>query len=105
MIALPVLLVFGAIALASSFAFPDHRHRKNLVGSVGLGVSIAMYASPLIVMVSYLFAPLKCLLLYFCLVKKRQNTKILILVIVEKGDTNKECGIHATTIIIVLILG
>ncbi|CAL5206582.1 unnamed protein product [Lathyrus oleraceus] len=50
MIAFPILLVFCAIALASSFAFPDHRHRKNLVGSVGLGVSIAMYASPLIVM-------------------------------------------------------
>ncbi|CAK8570269.1 unnamed protein product [Lathyrus sativus] len=50
MIALPVLLLFCVIALVSSFAFPDHRHRKNLVGSVGLGVSIALYASPLIVM-------------------------------------------------------
>jgi hypothetical protein len=55
MIALPVLLSFCAIALASAFAFPDHRHRKLLVGSIGLGISIAMYASPLIVMVSFLF--------------------------------------------------
>ncbi|WJX16608.1 hypothetical protein P8452_06614 [Trifolium repens] len=50
MIALPVLLSFCAIALASAFAFPDHSHRKLLVGSIGLGISIAMYASPLIVM-------------------------------------------------------
>ncbi|MED6186838.1 hypothetical protein PIB30_070583 [Stylosanthes scabra] len=50
-IAIPVLIVFSAIAIASAFAFPgDHRHRKLLVGSVGLGVSIAMYASPLVVM-------------------------------------------------------
>lgn len=50
MTAIPVLLVFCAIALASAFAFPDHSHRKQLVGSVGLGVAIAMYASPLVVM-------------------------------------------------------
>jgi len=61
MIAIPVLLVFCAIALASAFAFPDHSHRKQLVGSVGLGVSIAMYASPLVVMVSHLFLPLQIL--------------------------------------------
>ncbi|MED6221053.1 hypothetical protein PIB30_050732 [Stylosanthes scabra] len=48
--AIPVLIVFCAIAIASAFAFPDHRHRKLLVGSVGLGVSIAMYSSPLVAM-------------------------------------------------------
>ncbi|KAK7385028.1 hypothetical protein VNO78_30735 [Psophocarpus tetragonolobus] len=50
MITVPVLIVFSAIAIASSFAFKDHRHRKNLVGGVGLGVSIAMYSSPLVAM-------------------------------------------------------
>ncbi|KAK7320874.1 hypothetical protein VNO77_30768 [Canavalia gladiata] len=50
MTAVPVLIVFGAIAVVSAFAFPDHRHRKLLVGSIGLGVSVAMYASPLVVM-------------------------------------------------------
>lgn len=70
MIAFPILLVFCAIALASSFAFPDHRQRKNLVGSVGLGVSIAMYASPLIVMVSLSFSSTQI----FVTIKKKQNT-------------------------------
>ncbi|KAK7377357.1 hypothetical protein VNO80_02780 [Phaseolus coccineus] len=50
MTALPVLTVFCIIAIVSSFAFHDHRHRKLLVGSVGLGVSIAMYSSPLVAM-------------------------------------------------------
>ncbi|XP_061360130.1 bidirectional sugar transporter SWEET3-like [Gastrolobium bilobum] len=50
MTAIPVLIAFCAIAVASAFAFPDHRHRKLLVGSIGLGVSITMYASPLVVM-------------------------------------------------------
>lgn len=70
MITFPILLVFCAIALASSFAFPDHRHRKNLVGSVGLGVSIAMYASPLIVMVSLSVSATQI----FVTIKKKQNT-------------------------------
>ncbi|XP_057442851.1 bidirectional sugar transporter SWEET3-like [Lotus japonicus] len=48
--AIPVILVFCAIALVSAFNFPDHRHRKLLVGSVGLGVAVAMYASPLVAM-------------------------------------------------------
>lgn len=61
MTAVPVLLVFCAIALVSAFAFPDHRHRKLLVGSAGLGVSVAMYASPLVAMVSHLCLPLKFL--------------------------------------------
>ncbi|XP_057721640.1 bidirectional sugar transporter SWEET3 [Arachis stenosperma] len=51
MTTIPVLIVFCAIAIASAFAFPgDHGHRKLLVGSVGLGVSVAMYGSPLVVM-------------------------------------------------------
>ncbi|XP_027338949.1 bidirectional sugar transporter SWEET3 [Abrus precatorius] len=50
MTVVPVLLVFCAIAIASAFAFIDHGHRKLLVGSIGLGVSVAMYASPLVVM-------------------------------------------------------
>ncbi|CAJ1972346.1 unnamed protein product [Sphenostylis stenocarpa] len=45
-----VLTVFGVIAITSAFAFPDHHHRKLLVGSISLGVSIALYASPLIAM-------------------------------------------------------
>ncbi|KAG4954569.1 hypothetical protein AAZX31_14G149700 [Glycine max] len=50
MTAVPVLIVFCVIAIVSAFVFPDHRHRKLLVGSIGLGVSIAMYGSPLVVM-------------------------------------------------------
>lgn len=57
MIAVPVLIVFCVIAIASSFAYNDHRHRKLLVGSIGLGVSIAMYSSPLVAMVSHLCLP------------------------------------------------
>ncbi|BAT82208.1 bidirectional sugar transporter SWEET3-like [Vigna umbellata] len=45
-----VLTVVGVIAIVSTFAISDHRHRKLLVGSVSLGVSIALYASPLVVM-------------------------------------------------------
>ncbi|KAK7311463.1 hypothetical protein RJT34_09618 [Clitoria ternatea] len=50
MTAIPVMLVFCIIALLSAFAFHDNRHRKLLVGSFGLGVSVAMYASPLVAM-------------------------------------------------------
>ncbi|XP_054789094.1 bidirectional sugar transporter SWEET3-like [Prosopis cineraria] len=50
MTAIPVLLVFCITAIISAFAFHDHRHRKLLVGSIGLVVSIAMYGSPLVVM-------------------------------------------------------
>ncbi|WVY90430.1 hypothetical protein V8G54_035944 [Vigna mungo] len=45
-----VLTVVGVIAIVSTFAIPDHRHRKLLVGSISLGVSIALYASPLVAM-------------------------------------------------------
>ncbi|KAL2339650.1 hypothetical protein Fmac_007590 [Flemingia macrophylla] len=50
MVGIPVLLLFCIIAAVSAFAFHDSRHRKLLVGSIGLGVSVAMYASPLVVM-------------------------------------------------------
>ncbi|KAK7410685.1 hypothetical protein VNO78_01677 [Psophocarpus tetragonolobus] len=51
MTVIPVLLLFSVIALFSAFAFHDDHHRKKLlVGSVGLGVSVAMYGSPLVVM-------------------------------------------------------
>jgi len=53
MTAAAVLTVVGVIAIVSTFAIPDHRHRKLLVGSVSLGVSIALYASPLVAMVSH----------------------------------------------------
>ncbi|KAF7830673.1 bidirectional sugar transporter SWEET3 [Senna tora] len=50
MTAIPVMVVFCIIALVSTFAFHDNRHRKLLVGSIGLVVSVALYASPLVVM-------------------------------------------------------
>lgn len=49
---IPVLLVSCLVALLSAFAFHDHGHRKAFVGSVGLVASVAMYGSPLVVMVS-----------------------------------------------------
>lgn len=53
MTAIPVIIVFCIIAVVSTFVFHDHRQRKLLVGCIGLVVSIAMYASPLVVMVSH----------------------------------------------------
>ncbi|OIW15252.1 hypothetical protein TanjilG_16502 [Lupinus angustifolius] len=50
MVATPVLLLFCITAIVSAFAFHDNAHRKQLVGSIGLVVSIAMYGSPLVVM-------------------------------------------------------
>ncbi|KAK7318585.1 hypothetical protein RJT34_03288 [Clitoria ternatea] len=55
MIAIPVMLMFSIIALLSAFAFHDNHHQKLLIGSVGLGVSVAMYASSLVAMVSNLY--------------------------------------------------
>lgn len=48
LITIPVLLVFCITAAVSAFAFQDNRHRKLLVGSLGLGVSVALYGSPLV---------------------------------------------------------
>ncbi|CAL0305451.1 unnamed protein product [Lupinus luteus] len=50
MIAIPILLVFCIIATVSIFAFHNNEHRKLLVGSIGLFVSVVMYGSPLVVM-------------------------------------------------------
>lgn len=49
---LSVILVFCLTAILSAFVFHDHHHRKMFVGSIGLAASIAMYGSPLVVMVS-----------------------------------------------------
>ena len=49
-----ILAVFCFIAFVSAFAIPGHRYRKLLVGSIGLAVSIALYASPLVAMVTLL---------------------------------------------------
>ncbi|KAI3731356.1 hypothetical protein L1987_62544 [Smallanthus sonchifolius] len=45
-----VIIFFSIIALISTYVFHDHKTRKQLVGGVGLIASIAMYASPLVVM-------------------------------------------------------
>lgn len=50
MIMTPVLLVFCIVAAVSAFSFHDTAHRKLLVGSIGLGVSVALYGSPLVAM-------------------------------------------------------
>ncbi|GLT35832.1 hypothetical protein SLA2020_102500 [Shorea laevis] len=44
-----VVLVFCTAAIISALVFHDHHHRKVFVGSVGLVASVAMYASPLVV--------------------------------------------------------
>ncbi|CAH1430223.1 unnamed protein product [Lactuca virosa] len=45
-----VILIFSMTALVSAYLLHDHHTRKRLVGSVGLLVAVAMYASPLVVM-------------------------------------------------------
>ncbi|XP_058781465.1 bidirectional sugar transporter SWEET3-like isoform X1 [Vicia villosa] len=45
-----VLAVFGVTAAVSAFVLHDSPHRKLLVGSVGLCVSVALYGSPLVAM-------------------------------------------------------
>jgi len=57
MIATPVLLVFCITAAVSTFSLHDTAHRKLLVGSIGLGVSVALYGSPLVAMVSNFLLP------------------------------------------------
>ena len=59
MVTIPALLVFFITAAVSVFAFHDNSHRKLLVGSLGLGVSVAMYGSPLVAMVSLFLFPLQ----------------------------------------------
>lgn len=53
MITVPVLVVFCITVAVSAFAIHDSSHRKLLVGSIGLGVSVALYGSPLVAMVSH----------------------------------------------------
>jgi solute carrier family 50 (sugar transporter) len=55
MITTPVLLVFCITAAVSTFFLHDTTHRKLLVGGIGLVVSVALYGSPLVAMVSYSF--------------------------------------------------
>nr|KYP63825.1 Protein RUPTURED POLLEN GRAIN 1 [Cajanus cajan] len=63
--AIPVLLLFSIIVAVSAFAFHDNRHRKLLVGSIGSGVSVAMYTSPLVVMVSDSSLPFTVIFCYY----------------------------------------
>ncbi|OIT06418.1 PREDICTED: bidirectional sugar transporter SWEET3b [Nicotiana attenuata] len=45
----PIILICVATGIISAFVFHDHRRRKVFVGSIGLVASVAMYASPLVV--------------------------------------------------------
>ena len=54
-IAATVILVCSITAIISLFVFHDHHHHKVFVGTVGLVASVAMYAAPLVVVVSHLF--------------------------------------------------
>lgn len=49
---IPILVAFCITAVISVFFFRDHHSRKVFVGSVGLCSAIAMYGSPLVVVVS-----------------------------------------------------
>ncbi|XP_019415371.1 PREDICTED: bidirectional sugar transporter SWEET3-like isoform X2 [Lupinus angustifolius] len=90
MIAIPILLVFCITVTVSAFAFHDNEHRKLLVGSVGLCVSVAMYGSPLVAMgPSVIGIPLSILqLALHCKYRKRSvqesNKEDL-----EKGNLEK----------------
>lgn len=52
--AILVIIAFSISAVISAFVFHDHHHRKMFIGSVGLVTSVAMYSSPLVVVVSYI---------------------------------------------------
>ncbi|PPS14064.1 hypothetical protein GOBAR_AA06527 [Gossypium barbadense] len=49
-----VMVIFTVTAIISAFVFHDHHHRKVFVGTIGLVASVAMYAAPLVVVVSRL---------------------------------------------------
>lgn len=51
-ILIPMLLIFIGTVAISAFVFHDHHNRKLIVGSVGLVAAVAMYGSPLVVVVS-----------------------------------------------------
>ncbi|KAA8533641.1 hypothetical protein F0562_030925 [Nyssa sinensis] len=57
MMVIPVILAFCITAIISAFVFHDRYHRKVFVGSIGLVASVAMYGSPLVVVVSLLLFP------------------------------------------------
>lgn len=114
---LPVLLLFSIVAAVSSFAFHDHHSRKIFTGSVGLVVSVGMYGSPLVVMVSHLAffsssifvfgnfkhacscMPVETNHWLFCSVVST------LYIIAEASNTNKKRGIHAILLIIFFIPG
>lgn len=63
--AISVILVFCITAIISTFVFYDHPHRKICVGSVGLVASVAMYGSPLVVVVSHFYSSrFSCLMIF-----------------------------------------
>ncbi|MCD9640457.1 Bidirectional sugar transporter sweet3 [Datura stramonium] len=45
----PIIVICVATGIISAFVFHEHRRRKVFVGSIGLVASVAMYASPLVV--------------------------------------------------------
>ena len=50
-----VMLVFASISTVSLLALRDQKHRKMLVGTSGMIVTVVMYASPLSIIVSIEF--------------------------------------------------
>jgi solute carrier family 50 protein (sugar transporter) len=48
-----VIIGFCTTAIISALAFHDHHHRKVFIGSIGIVASVAMYGSPLVVVVSH----------------------------------------------------
>jgi solute carrier family 50 protein (sugar transporter) len=48
----PILTIFGTAVFFSSFSMHTHQMRKVFVGSIGLVVSVLMYGSPLVAVVS-----------------------------------------------------
>lgn len=104
--AMLVLLAFGISAAISAFVFHDHHHRKMFIGSVGLVASVAMYGSPLVVVVSN---PIHIRLTSIHSVKYvhiymfQINVGCYCKCHTEKSHSNKECGVHALLPVSVLI--
>lgn len=78
MMTVPVILNIFITATISAFIFHDHHHRKLFVGSVRL-VSSALYASPLVAMVSSLttMMPILAFLHYIWLPNLAQASKLV----------------------------
>ena len=47
-----VIMAFASISTVSLVAFDDKKHRKMLVGTSGMIVTVVLYASPLSIAVS-----------------------------------------------------